>query len=155
MSKRYINIKKCRKKSYYVEYCDEKYLKTLLNNSIMEKYKNSTKKGGVILKKFFGGIFVKKETLKEADINHPVKLEYYKIINEENGENLKFGIEIVKTDYIDEKIEVEKREIKHLSNDEEKINDILTVLKCNEVTPISVEDIILEISQQKVFSIII
>ena len=65
------------------------------------------------------------------------------------------GIIYVAKEMIKEKIEVEKREIKHLSNDEEKINDILTVLKCNEVTPISVEDIILEISQQKVFSIII
>ena len=110
------------------------------------------------MKKFFGGIFVKKETLAEADIKHPVKLEYYKIINEEEkleSKDFRFGIEIIKTEYIDEKVEIEKKEIKHLSNDEEKIDDILTVLKCNEVTPVSVEDVILEISQQRVFSIII
>ena len=110
------------------------------------------------MKKFFGGIFVKKETLEEADIKHPVKLEYYKIINEDeilDGRNLKFGIEIIKTDYIEENAKVEKKEIKHLSDDERKIDDILNILKNNEVTPTSVQDIILEISQQKVFSIVI
>ena len=35
------------------------------------------------MKTFFGGTFIEKEKLEEAGINHPIKLEYYKEINEE------------------------------------------------------------------------
>ena len=50
---------------------------------------------------FFGGKFIKKEELKEAGIEYPIKLEYYKIINEDefvNKTNEKYGIKIVKTE---------------------------------------------------------
>ena len=52
---------------------------------------------------FFGSIFIEKEKLKEAGVEHPIKLEYYKIINEDefiNRDNAKYGIKIVKTEYI-------------------------------------------------------
>ena len=58
------------------------------------------------MKRFFGGIFIEKEKLKEEGINHPIKLEYYKQINEETNEENKYGITIVKTEYIPEKIKV-------------------------------------------------
>ena len=32
---------------------------------------------------FFGGTFLEKDELKEAGIEYPIKLEYYKIINED------------------------------------------------------------------------
>lgn len=35
------------------------------------------------MRTFFSSTFIKKETLKEAGIEHPIKLEYYKIINED------------------------------------------------------------------------
>ena len=51
------------------------------------------------MKVFFGSIFIKKEELEEARINYPIKLEYYKIINEDefiNKNKEKFGIKIIK-----------------------------------------------------------
>ena len=36
------------------------------------------------MKSFYGGIFMKKENLEEAGIPYPIKLEYYKIIEEKN-----------------------------------------------------------------------
>ena len=51
---------------------------------------------------FFSGLFMKKETLNEVGINHPIKLEYYKIIN--NDET--FGVNVVKTEYKKDTIEV-------------------------------------------------
>ena len=42
---------------------------------------------------FFGGTFIKKENLEEAGIVNPIKLEYYKIINEDefiNKDNAKY-----------------------------------------------------------------
>ena len=88
------------------------------------------------MKTFFGSIFVEKEKLKEAGVEHPIKLEYYKIINEDefmNGENSKYGIKIVKTQYIDDDAKVEDKTIKYLTSNEEKVNDILKILKDNGV----------------------
>ena len=104
---------------------------------------------------FFGGTFVKKENLEEAGIVNPIKLEYYKIINEDefiNKDNAEYGIKIVKTEYINDDIKTENKEIKHLSDNEEKTNEILEILKRNEVTPIEVQDIMQDILQdQKYF----
>ena len=104
---------------------------------------------------FFGGTFIKKENLEEAGIVNPIKLEYYKIINEDefiNKDNAKYGIKIVKTEYINDDVKTENKEIKHLSDNEEKTNQILEVLKRNEVTPIGVQDIIQDFLQdQKYF----
>ena len=100
---------------------------------------------------FFGSIFIKKETLEEAQIDHPIKLEYYKIINEGEylkEDNAKYGIKIVKTEYINENTKVEDKTIKHLSNNEQKVEEILKILKENEVTPISVQDVICDFSKE-------
>ena len=47
------------------------------------RYYRQKKKGGESLKNFFGSIFINRERLKEAGINYPIKVEYYKITNEE------------------------------------------------------------------------
>lgn len=103
------------------------------------------------MKIFYGGIFVKKESLVEAGINHPIKLEYYKIINEDEmikNNKERFGISIIKTDYIEDKVNTDEKTIKYLSNDEKRIEELLKTFKENEVTPIGVEDIIKDFSQQ-------
>ena len=100
---------------------------------------------------FFSSLFMKKEELLEAQIKHPIKLEYYKIINEDeilNKNRAKFGIGIIKTEYIENNTKVEEKEIQYLSNDERKINDILTILKENEVTPVGVSVVVCDFSKQ-------
>ena len=106
------------------------------------------------MKTFFGSIFIEKEKLEEAGVQHPIKLEYYKIINEDefiSKSNAKYGIEIVKTEYLDNDTKVEDKTIKYLSSNEQKINDILTILKDNEVTPICVQDVICDFSKRSLF----
>lgn len=106
------------------------------------------------MKTFFGSIFIEKEKLKEAGVEHPIKLEYYKIINEDefiNKSNAKYGINIVKTEYLDNDTKVEDKTIKYLSSNEQKINDILKILKDNEVTPICVQDVICDFSKTSLF----
>ncbi len=100
---------------------------------------------------FFSGAFMKKETLKEAGIYHPIKLEYYKIINEDEmikQERAKFGIDIIKTEYKKEQTKVEDKKIQYLSNDEKRVEEILNILKENEVTPIAVEDVLSDFSKK-------
>lgn len=99
------------------------------------------------MKNFFGSIFINRDELLEAGINYPIKVEYYKITNEPEKENkLLYGIQVIKTEY-KEKIGVEQNRIEHITNDESEITKILTLIKENEVTPIGLEDVIIEIKK--------
>ena len=105
------------------------------------------------MRTFFSSTFIKKETLKEAGIEHPIKLEYYKLINEDEmikQEKAKFGISIVKTEYQKEEVKIENKKIQYVSNDEKKIEEILNILKENEVTPVAVDDILSDFSKKMI-----
>ena len=98
------------------------------------------------MKYFFGCTFMSREELANIGVKYPIKLEYYKTqTNEENIRNqsdIKYGIEVIKTSYINEKASIEKRTIPEIISDEIKINRILDKLKENKVTPISAEEVI-------------
>lgn len=101
------------------------------------------------MKNFFGSIFINRDELREAGIDYPIKVEYYKIINEEEKikqNKLMYGIQVIKTEYKD-KIGVEQNKVEHITNDEKQIQQILKMIKENEVTPIGLEDVILEIKK--------
>lgn len=94
---------------------------------------------------FFGGTFIEKEKLEEAGIHHPIKLEYYKQINEDNinsDNKLKYGIHIVKTEYIKDNKKIETKDIKYVTNNELEENEILNIFKANQVTLINSEEVI-------------
>lgn len=96
------------------------------------------------MKVFYGGSFIEKEILQEAGIKHPIKLEYYKMINEDElvkHEKEIYGIKIIKTEYKESEISTEEKELKHLSSDEMKVNKILNLFKENSVTPIGAIDV--------------
>ena len=128
------------------------------------------------MKIFHSSIFIKQETLNDAGIKHPIKVEYYKIISEDEvtknkkakfgidvvkteymkinedevlkQEKAKFGIKVIKTEYKKDNVEIENKELHNISSDEEKIEEILKILKDNEVTPIILEDVLNDISKQ-------
>lgn len=92
-----------------------------------------------------------RDRLEEAGIKYPIKVEYYKIIDEEEKikENkLIYGIQIIKTEYRD-KIGVEQETVEHITNDDNEITSILGLMKENEVTPIGLADVILEIKSRQ------
>ena len=93
------------------------------------------------MKTFFFFFFMNKENLRKEGILYPIKLEYYKIKDLKSKNDI-FGIEVVKTEYINEEIKVEKASIDKLTNDEKIENSILDILKRNEVTPVILEDVI-------------
>ena len=110
------------------------------------------------MKTFFDGIFISKEHLREAGIKYPIKLEYYKIAREENvkstelgnetkNTNAKYGIEIVKTEYLEGNVKIETKEVNNVANDITETERILTILRNNEVTPIGVEDVLEELQK--------
>lgn len=97
------------------------------------------------MKHFYAGTFINRDDLKSIGIEYPVKLEYYKTLqnNEERkSEELKYGIEVVKTSYISKNIKVENTKILEVAKDERIVNKILDTLKRNEVTPICAEYVI-------------
>ena len=87
-----------------------------------------------------------REELANIGVEYPIKLEYYKTqTNEEdvkNQKDIKYGIEVIKTSYINEIVDIEKKTIPEIIRDEIKINRILDKLKENKVTPISAEYVI-------------
>ena len=94
-----------------------------------------------------------REELQNIGVRYPIKLEYYKIqTNEENVKNIndiKYGIEVIKTSYIEEKVDVEKTCIPEIIKDETKVENMLNILKEHKVTPISapyiIEDLLKEV----------
>lgn len=133
-----------------VEICDEKDLPNLKNSIILSQAKIK-KNRGIKVTTFFGGVFIDQETLKTAGINYPIKLEYYKRINEDElfeSNKAKYGVNIVKTEYKNDKTTVEQKSIKYLTNDEKRANYLLRILKENFVTPIELDDIVSDFSKQ-------
>ena len=98
------------------------------------------------MKTFFDGVFISKNHLEEAGIKYPIKLEYYKTSREENVQT-KYGIEVVKTEYLDGNVRIETKEVKDVFANEEEQEKILTILRNNEVTPIGVEDVLNDLLQ--------
>ncbi len=104
------------------------------------------------MKTFFGSVFIEREKLEEAGIKHPIKLEYYKQINEDEISTFKkpkFGIEIIKTEYRPNYTKVENKKIRYVTNDEIEANQILNIFKTNQVTPINSEEVIIDLFRQK------
>ena len=64
------------------------------------------------------------------------------------GKEPKYGKKVIKTEYLKTKTKTEDETIKYLSNNEEKVNEVLEVLKDNEVTPICVQDVICDFSKK-------
>ena len=100
------------------------------------------------MKKFYGATFVTPSELEESNIHHPMKLEYYKICQDKKKECIKYGIEIVKKIYKDTKIETEQEKVLSITTIENKIEEILELLKNHQVTPIILKDVIEDLKYQ-------
>ena len=91
---------------------------------------------------FYGGIFMEEESLRENGIYYPIKIDYYKTEETNEKDIFKYGIEIVKTEYKEENNNIEVNKMYKISNKEQEVDEILNILKTNQVTTISAEDIV-------------
>lgn len=99
------------------------------------------------MRSFFGSIFINRDELREAGIEYPIKVEYYKITNDQENNKLIYGIQVVKTEY-KEKIGVEQSKVEYITNNEKDIERMLEQIKENEVTPVGLEDVVIEIEEK-------
>lgn len=101
---------------------------------------------------FFGEVYINREELEEAGIDYPIKLEYYKKINEEQQikNKAKYGISIIKKEYIKDDIKIEEKDINYITNDEIIEDRILEIFKNNKVTPLCCDEILLELFTKKI-----
>lgn len=98
------------------------------------------------MKNFYGGLFMNRENLKKEGKFYPIKLEYYKIKEEEKNIET-YGIEVIKTEYGREDVKIEKANILKLTKNEDIANQILEILKMNEVTPISMHEVVQDLTK--------
>ena len=96
------------------------------------------------MKTFFDGIFIDGNNA-QYEGEYPIKLEYYKTIKTEGNVEAKYGLEIVSTEFINGKVNIESKTIDNITDTLEEIDKVLTIIKNNEVTPIGIQDAIDEI----------
>ena len=80
------------------------------------------------------------------EINQKIELEYYETRNLAEKNERKYGIEVIKKREMDEKFNIESKIVNNISNEETQIDRLLETLMLNKVTPISVDDVISDIS---------
>ena len=97
-------------------------------------------------KSFFGRTVIDSSDSEELNDNEKIELEYYETRNLAEKEERKYGIEVVKKKDKDEKFNIESKVINNISSEEKVINRLLEILMINKVTPITVDDIISDIS---------
>ncbi len=96
------------------------------------------------MRKFYADVILNKEELKESDSNR-IELEYYKIAKNIKKNQRTYGVEIVKTEYFNDKKLKESENIYNVTSNEGVIDNLLSILKENQVTPIGLNDVVDEI----------
>ena len=97
-------------------------------------------------KEYYGMTYFDEEDLKEARSDHKIELEYYKTKKNINNE-FKYGIEILKKEYIDDTIKLESNNIDNISKSSEKVIEIIKTLKKYKVTPVGLNDVLEDLSK--------
>ena len=94
------------------------------------------------MKTLYDGVFINENKLLEEGIKYPIKIEYYKTIAEKENVKNKYGIEIIKTEYKNKNVNVETGKISNITNNLDEADKILKLLRDNEVTPVTMQDVL-------------
>ena len=90
---------------------------------------------------YYGEAYLGKEDLKETNIKHKIQLEYY-TTQETKDKNDIFGIEIVKKEYKKNGINTETCNRNFVSDNTQKVIEIINTLKKYKVTPVGLNDVL-------------
>ena len=99
-------------------------------------------------KRLYGEERLEIEDLFDSKIDHLVELAYYKIKNVKEATK-QYAVEIVKTEYLENKLKVESEKANLFTDNETKANNILEILKKNKVTPMGLKETMIEIAKRE------
>ncbi len=97
-------------------------------------------------KSFFGKTIIDSSDSEEIMADEKIELEYYETHNLAEKNERKYGIEVLKRDIKHNKFNIESKIVNNISNEENTISRLLEILMINKVTPVSVDDVISDIS---------
>ena len=97
-------------------------------------------------KSFFGKTIIDSSDSEEINSDEKIELEYYKTNNLTKTDDKKYGIAVLKRDIKKNESNIETKIVNNISNEENTISRLLEILMINKVTPISVDDVISDIS---------
>lgn len=92
----------------------------------------------------YGNAILEGEDLVDSDIDYLVELAYYKtnIIHEDTT---LYGIEVEKTEHIEDGIRKESKKLDFFTRNETIVDKVLNLLKQYKVTPIGLQESVFEI----------
>lgn len=98
-------------------------------------------------KSFFGSTVIDSSDSEEIDKDEKIELEYYETHNVQAKTKRIYGIEVLKRNIKNDELNIiEAKVINNISEKEHTISKLLEILMVNKVTPISVDDVISDIS---------
>lgn len=98
--------------------------------------------------KLYGKTIINNSDSEDLRENYKVELEYYKM--EESSAQRPYGIKIVKRNIENNQMNIEEKTIENICYREQETNKLLDILINNKVTPISVDDVIHDLTVTRV-----
>ena len=98
-------------------------------------------------KKLYGKTTIDSSDSDELNKEYKMELEYYQLENSTSKHQ--YGIEIIQKEKIKNQLNIEKKMINNICNKEQETTKLLELLMINKVTPISVDDILQDLSKAK------
>lgn len=92
----------------------------------------------------YGQTILEEEDLVDTRIDYLVELAYYKT-NKKQADSTIYGIEIVKTQHVKNKVTKETNEIDFFTRNERIVDKVLNLLKKYKVTPMGLRESVFEI----------
>ena len=93
---------------------------------------------------YHGEAFLGKEDLSETNIKNKIKLEYYTTKQTKEKKDV-YGIEVIKKEFKTNGIDTETSSINNISNNSQKVIEIINTLKEYKVTPIGLNDVLADL----------
>ena len=98
-------------------------------------------------KKLYGKTTIDSSDSDELNKEYKMELEYYQLENSTSKHQ--YVIKIIKKEKIKNQLNIEKKMINNICNKEQETTKLLELLMINKVTPISVDDILQDLSKAK------
>lgn len=104
-----------------------------------------------ILGTYHGATLLNENDATDTNIKNKIELEYYTMEKQRYIQSKKivfYGISIVKKEYGKNTIKYERQSVENVSTSENKIKDIVELLKEHKVTPVTLEDVLEDLMKQ-------